>query len=107
MLTHGFAYTDEHLFERGLLAGKRAMLSVTTGGTEAELAADSRHTGTVDQILKPFTGGVLAFVGMTVLPPFLTYAVGAMDGQARTAALDAYRRHLVEAIGSAAGVESA
>lgn len=94
VLTHGFAYTDERQFDHGLLRGKRAMLSVTTGGTAAELEADSAHTGTVEQFLKPFAGGVLAFVGMTVLPPFIVHAVGSLSPQARMEAIDAYRAHL-------------
>ena len=94
VLTYGFAYTDERQFDHGLLRGKRAMLSVTTGGTAAELEADSAQTGTVDQFLKPFAGGVLAFVGMTVLPPFIVHAVGSMTQQARMETLDAYRAHL-------------
>lgn len=59
VLTHGFAYTDEEVFDTGLLRGKRAMLSITTGGTEEELQADSCYTGTVEEFLKPFSGGVL------------------------------------------------
>ncbi|HSI59860.1 MAG TPA: NAD(P)H-dependent oxidoreductase [Ideonella sp.] len=95
VLTHGFAYTDERLFERGLLAGKQAMLSITTGGTEEELEADSQHTGTVEQFLKPFGGGVLGFVGMTVLPPFIAYAAGSRDTAGRAALLAAWRERLL------------
>ena len=95
VLTHGFAYTDERQFDRGLLRGKRAMLSITTGGTAEELEADSAHTGTIEQLLKPFAGGVLSFVGMTVLPPFIVHAVGSLTPKARIEALDADRAHLV------------
>lgn len=94
VLTYGFAYTDENIFENGLLRGKQAMLSITTGGTAEELNADSRYTGTVDEFLKPFSGGVLRFVGLEVLPPFIAYAVsqgGALSGEKH---IETLRSHL-------------
>jgi NAD(P)H dehydrogenase (quinone) len=94
VLTHGFAYTDERLFESGLLAGKRAMLSLTTGGTAQELAADRRHTGTVEEFLRPFNGGVLAYTGMEVLSPFIAYAPASLGEEGRHGQLAEYRRHL-------------
>jgi hypothetical protein len=44
------------------------MLSITTGGTAAELEVDSAHTGTVEQFLKPRDGcgGVVEAVGAEV-----------------------------------------
>jgi NAD(P)H dehydrogenase (quinone) len=79
VLTHGFAYTEECLFQTGMLRGKAAMLSVTTGGTAKELQDDSEYTGTVEQFLKPFSGGVLRFVGMEVLPPHQPRAAATGD----------------------------
>jgi putative NADPH-quinone reductase len=86
---NGFAYGDEAMFEQGLLAGKRAMLSITTGGSRAELDADRGFTGSVEEFLRPLGGGVLAFTGLTVLDPFVAYAVGAMNWAERGDALRA------------------
>lgn len=94
VLAHGFAYTDEHSFATGLLAGKHAMLSLTTGGTARELEADRRHTGSVEEFLRPFTGGVLAYTGMDVLPSFIAYAPARLGQEARRNQLAGYRRHL-------------
>jgi putative NADPH-quinone reductase len=94
VLTHGFAYTDERLFETGLLAGKRAMLSLTTGGTAQELEADRQHTGSIEEFLRPFNGGVLAFTGMEVLPPFIAFAPASRSGEGRKDQLREYRGHL-------------
>jgi NAD(P)H dehydrogenase (quinone) len=94
VLTHGFAYTDERLFDQGLLAGKRGMLSVTTGASADELEADRRWTGSIDEILRPFSGGVLGYVGLQVLPPFIAYAAGNVSAEGRRAQLEAYRAHL-------------
>lgn len=87
----GFAYDDTHMFETGLLRGKRALLSITTGGSRAELDADAVHTGSVEQFLKPFTGGVLAFSGIEVEEPFIAYAVGGMGQPEREQVLAALR----------------
>jgi len=94
VLSYGFAYTDEAQFECGLLRGKRALLSITTGGSEAELRTDERHTGTVEQFLRPFGGGVLAFTGMTVLPQHIVYAAGSLGEASRRARLRAWQGHL-------------
>lgn len=94
VLTHGFAYTDTELFDSGLLRGKHGMLAVTTGGTEAELIADSGITGTVDQFLRPFNGGILRFVGMEVLPAFVAHAPATLDESGRSGLLESYGRRL-------------
>jgi NAD(P)H dehydrogenase (quinone) len=88
VLSYGFAYTDQRQFDRGLLKGKRAMLSVTTGGTREELLADERYTGSPEQFLKPFSGGVLGFTGMNVLPALMTYAPSQMNAAQRTLQLE-------------------
>lgn len=98
VLTHGFAYTDAHLFETGLLRGKRAMLSVTTGGTQEELLADRQTTGTIEEFLKPFSGGVLRFVGMQVEPPYLFHAPASMTAGQRRQGMDAYRQRLLQLV---------
>lgn len=101
ILTHGFAYDDEHVFEHGLLQGKLAMLSLTTGATRAELDADSRHTGTVEQFLRPFSGGVIGFCGIEVVDPFVAYAVGHMGEAGRRHTLDLLRTRIDGIAGSA------
>ncbi|WP_457324240.1 NAD(P)H-dependent oxidoreductase [Roseateles sp. P5_E11] len=94
VLTHGFAYTDDYLFDTGLLAGRRAMVAMTTGGSREELAADSGTTGSVENNLKPITGGVLGFVGMDVLPSFVAYSPASLSQAGREALLDEFRLHL-------------
>lgn len=98
VLTHGFAYTDTELFDTGLLRGKRSMLAVTTGGTREELHADSAVTGTVDEILRPISGGVLRYVGMDVAPAFVAYAPASLDPAGRSNLLDAYEAQLQQVL---------
>ncbi len=103
VLTHGFAYTDTQLFDTGLLAGKRAMATVTTGGTREELEADAGITGSPEDFLRPVTGGILRFVGMTLLPTFWAYAPAALDAAGRQALLADHARHLEQVLSRPAG----
>lgn len=102
VLTHGFAYTDEALFDRGLLRGKRGMLAITTGGTREELDADASVTGSVEDMLRPFQGGVIRFVGMALAPAFLAYAPTSQTAAARSLLLDDYAAHLQSVLEMAA-----
>ncbi|CAI2467687.1 Glutathione-regulated potassium-efflux system ancillary protein kefF [Serratia ficaria] len=90
---YGFAYgVGEHSDARwgdrygeGTLAGKRAMLVVSTGGWESHYAARGIN-GPIDDILFPIQHGILHYPGFDVLPPFVTYRTGRVD-EARFGAL--------------------
>jgi len=95
VLTNGFAYDDDNLFDDGFLRGKRALISMTTGGNEEELAADADRTGTPQDWLRAVQGGTLGFVGMQVLPAFISFAPNSMDEDGRHAELRRWGNHLV------------
>ncbi|MDR6871028.1 NAD(P)H dehydrogenase (quinone) [Bosea sp. BE125] len=83
---YGFAYgVGEHSDSRwgdrygeGKLAGKRAMLLVTTGGWE-EHYSDRGINGPIDDLLFPINHGILYYPGYDVLPPFVAYRVDRLD----------------------------
>ncbi|WP_296228923.1 NAD(P)H-dependent oxidoreductase [Ralstonia sp. UBA689] len=83
---YGFAYgvgehSDAHWGDRygeGTLAGKRAMLIVTTGGWESHYSPRGIN-GPIDDILFPIQHGILYYPGFDVAPPFVTYRTGRMD----------------------------
>ncbi|WP_427307993.1 NAD(P)H-dependent oxidoreductase [Cupriavidus sp. H39] len=83
---YGFAYgVGEHSDERwgdrygeGTLAGKRAMLIVTTGGWESHYSARGIN-GPIDDILFPIHHGILYYPGFDVLPPYLVYRTSKVD----------------------------
>lgn len=93
---YGFAYgvgehSDRHWGDRygeGSLAGKRAMLIVTTGGWESHYSARGIN-GPIDDVLFPIQHGILYYPGFDVLPPFVIYQTHRMDdafrGNARRA----------------------
>ncbi|GAA2265750.1 NAD(P)H-dependent oxidoreductase [Glycomyces scopariae] len=71
VFTNGFGYgtsRDWPRFGDGVLAGKRAMVVVTTGAAESHLS-DRGVNGDIDSLLFPLQHGVLFYTGMQVLPP--------------------------------------
>jgi len=69
----GEVYRSNQRFEYGRFAGKRAMLSVTVGTSEATYGHDGR-SGDIDLMLWPINFS-LAYVGFTVLQHFVGYGV--------------------------------
>lgn len=89
----GRTYGGGRVYSTGLFRGKRAMLSLTTGGPEAAYRQGGNH-GDIDAILRPIHRGMLHFVGFDVLAPHICYAAGRQDDATRRAMLDAYARRL-------------
>lgn len=81
---------DHGILEGGALAGKRAMLLLTTGGS-SESFRPGGSFGDVDDFLFHIRRGMLEFVGYQVLEPVITYAPARMTDEERAAALDAVR----------------
>lgn len=98
---YGFAYgVGEHSDRRwgnrygeGMLAGKRAMLIVTTGGWESHYAARGIN-GPIDDLLFPINHGILHYPGYDVLPPFVTYRVDRLDEAGFEKAADRLRERM-------------
>ena len=93
VMTYGFAYAPGHKFEAGLLKGRRAMVSVTTGAHANVLAPDSMD-GDVHRLLWPVQNGVLRYVGFDVLPPFISHGIGLVEEPARGKLLAEYQARL-------------
>ncbi|MFI9612753.1 NAD(P)H-dependent oxidoreductase [Streptomyces sp. NPDC052023] len=79
------------LFADAALAGKRAMLLFTTGGS-GESFRPGGDFGPMDDFLFHIHRGMLEFVGYQVLDPVVTYGPARMTDVQRTAALDTVRR---------------
>lgn len=81
VFTNGFAFSfnDDHV--QGLLTGKRAMVIVTTGGTEEDFGRDA------DQLTRSTTEGTLAFCGITEIIDRVFYSVPIIDDAARQSML--------------------
>ncbi|MCP1198321.1 NAD(P)H-dependent oxidoreductase [Notoacmeibacter sp. MSK16QG-6] len=89
VLAYGFGYVDGRRFDAGLFLGRRAMLSVTTGGTPARFAEDGVY-GPIGPILMPIQRLALEYMGFDVSPPYVAHGVPRSDDDERQAHLDAF-----------------
>lgn len=100
VFSNGFAYglTDPATgrgvrYGEGRLAGKRALLSVTTGGLAPAFSARG-VSGDLEDLLFPVTHGMLFYPGMAVLPTFAVYGANRLPDDAFAAACAAYAERL-------------
>jgi NAD(P)H dehydrogenase (quinone) len=81
VLAMGRTYGYGAIYETGKFKGKRALLSLTTGGPE-EAYRTGGFNGDIASILRPIQRGVLQFLGFDVLAPQIHYGpVRASDAQ--------------------------
>jgi NAD(P)H dehydrogenase (quinone) len=81
VLAMGRTYGYGAIYETGKFKGKRALLSLTTGGPE-EAYRTGGFNGDIASILRPIQRGVLQFLGFDVLAPQIHYGpVRASDEQ--------------------------
>ncbi len=86
---YGFAYglgehSDTHWGDRfgeGAMAGKRAMLVVTTGGWASHYAPRGIN-GSMDDLLFPIQHGILYYPGFDVMPPYVVHRTNKIDDAA-------------------------
>jgi NAD(P)H dehydrogenase (quinone) len=81
VMAMGRTYGYGAIYQSGKFRGKRALLSLTTGGPE-EAYRKGGFNGDIDGILRPVQRGVLEFLGFDVLAPQVHYGpVRAEPGQ--------------------------
>lgn len=90
----GRIYGGGKWYDNGVFKGKRAMLSVTTGGPQT-MYSKLGLNGHLDTILYPINHGILRFVGFDVLPPFVVWSATRITPQERQTYLDAYKQRLL------------
>lgn len=89
----GRTYGAGHLYETGKFSGKKALLSITTGGPETHYV-EGGFNGSLAGILRPIHRGVLQFTGFTVLAPQVIYGPARMTDEERAQALAAWGARL-------------
>jgi NAD(P)H dehydrogenase (quinone) len=95
VLAYGVAYVDGRRFTSGLLKGRRAMMSVTTGGTP-ERFTDEDVYGNIDRVLWPVRRLALEYMGYEVEEPFISYAAPRVGDAERAAYIEAWCARVVE-----------
>jgi NAD(P)H dehydrogenase (quinone) len=83
----GRTYGAGRFYQSGVFSGKRALLSLTTGGPE-DAYRKAAFNGDIAGILRPIHRGILQFVGFDVLTPHIIYGPAHSTEEQR-------KRHLV------------
>lgn len=89
----GRIYGSGHIYETGIFSGKKALLSLTTGGKEADYLKNG-FNGDLLSMLKPLHRGILQFTGFSVLHPQVVYGPARMSAAERAEALANWRFRL-------------
>ena len=90
----GRTYCGERFYENGFFKGKRALLSLKTGGPEAAYQKGGWN-GDIHAILRPVQRGILRFAGWDVLAPNIVYSPARVSDAERQAALQAWSARLL------------
>jgi NAD(P)H dehydrogenase (quinone) len=89
----GRTYGGDRIYANGVFKGKRALLSLTTGGP-APAYLKSGFNGDIHAILRPIQRGILQFVGFEVLAPQIAYGPARLQQGQRFELLAAYAERL-------------
>ncbi|XP_060070841.1 NAD(P)H dehydrogenase [quinone] 1-like [Ylistrum balloti] len=97
VLQDGFAFNFEtkQILDNGLMAGKKALLSITTGGTRSMLS-DHGVSGDINVLLWPLQYGILRICGFEVLPPQLSHGLPFINEATRADYLSQWQERLRE-----------
>jgi NAD(P)H dehydrogenase (quinone) len=96
----GRIYGGGRVYDTGMLRGRRAMLSLTTGGPQESFVDGGMH-GDIHAILRPIQRGIFQFIGMDVLRPQIVYRPARLSDDERRQRLEAYARRLEGIAGEA------
>lgn len=94
---NGFAFNADEfkVYTEGLLKGKKAMLSFTTGAPQELYSSQGPHDY-MDQLLTYITQCMFEFVGMEFLPSFGVFGPGAMSEEEITMEIEKFKQVLLE-----------
>ncbi len=90
----GFSYgAGKGVYDSGSFKNKKAFCCLTTGGPEAAYGPTGKN-GNLDTILYHINHGMLYFVGMQTLPPFVGFSPARITEEERKAVIERYKLHL-------------
>jgi NAD(P)H dehydrogenase (quinone) len=94
IFARGFAYAAGRKYDSGLLRGRLAMVSTTTGTSEETYAPDGID-GDISHILWPIHNGILRYTGFDVIEPHIAYMPAKVCPEARAIQLNVFRHRLL------------
>lgn len=89
----GRTYGNGRFYETGVFKGKRALVSLTTGGINSHYETGGWN-GDIHSILRPIQRGMLQFTGFSVLSPHIVYGPTHHDLTGRMKELERYAARL-------------
>uniref|UniRef100_A0A8C0W0K6 Ribosyldihydronicotinamide dehydrogenase [quinone] n=1 Tax=Castor canadensis TaxID=51338 RepID=A0A8C0W0K6_CASCN len=93
VLCQGFAFDVPGFYDSGFLKDKRALLSLTTGGT-AEMYTKAGVSGDFRYFLWPLQHGALHFCGFKILAPQISFAPEFSSEEERKVMIDSWAQRL-------------
>lgn len=93
VLVSGSVYGGKRFYDRGGLAGKRALVSVTLGGQEHMFGERGIH-GPLQGMLRHLLQGTLGYVGLGVLQPFVGWHIPYVSDDDRRQVMQEWRARL-------------
>jgi NAD(P)H dehydrogenase (quinone) len=90
----GKAYEAGKWYDNGAFVGRRAMLSLTTGGPPTMYSPIGLN-GDLNEILFPINHGIFCFSGFEVLPPFVAWGPAHVGEEERKQYLEQYKQRLL------------
>jgi NAD(P)H dehydrogenase (quinone) len=98
---YGVAYADGRRYDKGFYLGRRALIGLSTGGTQQRFT-DGDAYGDIARVLYPINRCMLQYLGLEVLDPFVAYAAPRVEQKDRESYLAAWKAQLIDAVGDAA-----
>lgn len=95
VFSYGFGYADGLRFDSGVFKGRRAMVSMTSGGTPARFGTGAPYGDLNSQVLWQIQHLGLEYMGYEIEPPFVAYAAPRVDDAGRAAYLDQLEAHVL------------
>lgn len=93
VLAYKIAYGLGQWWDTGMLKGKRAMASITTGSPKSSYAPDGRN-GDGDRLLWMVEAGIFAICGCDVLKSHVIYGSMWVDETTRAGMIDGFRQRI-------------
>lgn len=87
-------YGRGRIYDNGKFRGRRALLSLTTGGSGEAAYRPDGFNGDINGVLRPIQRGMLQFLGYDVLKPQIVYGPAQSTEEQRAAHLQAWRERL-------------
>lgn len=91
----GFAFDPitQGFYEKGLLKGKKVMMTITTGADENVYSESGAH-GDIHTLLKYITHCIFEYVGLETLPSYIMFSVNSQSQEKGQQSLEKYGKIL-------------